>query len=313
MEVFGSKNGKLCRKILLEKSFRFVTETDKDIYMDFEVVLAIIFASLAAIAVIWVCLWLFLITPRSCRRKKMEKFKAVKYAHRGLFNSERAENSLSAFKAAVDAGFGIELDVRLTSDGKLVVFHDPTLTRVCGVEGKVREHTAEELAGLSLSGTGEGVPTLAEVLALVDGAVPLLIEMKQDPGESGVGEALAEEIKGYNGPYIVESFNPMALRALKKCRPDVLLGMLSMEYSKDERYKGKMLYTLLEKLMMNFLARPDFISYDHRGYKVPALRFVRRVFGTPLLAWTIKSFSEEQDAVCHGFDTVIFEGYIPEK
>lgn len=281
--------------------------------MDIKIVLAIVFACVAALAVILVCFWLFLITPRSCRKAKMESFKTVKFAHRGLFDSEKAENSMSAFRAAKEAGFGIELDVHLSSDGRLVVFHDATLNRVCGVEGRVSEHTAEELAALSLSGTAEGIPTLASVLELIDGTVPLLIEIKQDSGVSGVGEALVKELQGYNGPFIIESFNPMALKAVRKLRPDYLLGILSMEYSKDERYKGKLLYTLLEKLMMNFLARPDFISYDHKGYKVPSLRFLRKVFGTPLLTWTIKSQKEEEAAISHGFDTVIFEGYIPEK
>lgn len=281
--------------------------------MDIKIVLAIVFASLFALVLIVFAVWLFMITPRTRYGREMEKFKRVKYAHRGLFDKDKAENSMSAFKAARDAGFGIELDVRLCADGSLVVFHDATLLRVCGVEGKVIDRTASELAALSLSGTGEGVPTFAEVLKLIDGAVPLLIEMKQEPGESGVAEALVKELAGYNGPFIVESFNPLALKALKKLNPAILRGMLSTEYTKDERYKGKVLYALLERLMLNFFARPDFISYDHKGYGVPNLRFIRRVFGTALLTWTIKSPEEEAAAISHGFDTVIFEGYIPEK
>ena len=110
----------------------------------------------------------------------MERYKSVKFAHRGLHDGGRAENSLSAFSAAVAKGYGIELDVRLCKSGELVVFHDPTLNRVCGVDGRVIDMTAEELSRVSLSGTGEGVPTFAKVLQTVGGAVPLLIEIKME-------------------------------------------------------------------------------------------------------------------------------------
>ena len=281
--------------------------------MDIKIVLAIVFACVLALALIGVCLWLYMITPSTRRKEEMKKYKSAKYAHRGLFNSESAENSMSAFKAARDAGFGIELDVRLSKDGKLVVFHDETLNRVCGVDGKVKDFTAEELSKLSLSDTGEGVPAFKELLALIDGRVPLIIEMKQEVGESGVAEALKRELEGYSGPYVAESFNPYALKSLRKCAPEILRGMLSMEYSKTEKFGGKIVYTLLEKLLLNFIARPDFIAYDHTGYRVSALGTVKRLFDTTLVAWTVKSPEEEKAAYDHGFDAVIFEGYIPES
>ena len=276
----------------------------------FAIVLTVVSALLLAVLL----LGLYMIYPGSCkRRREMEKYRTVKYAHRGLHDKDKAENSMSAFRAAKEHGFGIELDVRLSKDGELVVFHDDDLTRVVGKEGNVKEFTAEELGKMSLLGTSDGIPTLREVLELIDGSVPLLIELKCLINESGVAEKFVEVIEGYKGDFVVESFNPMELRKLKKMRPDILRGILSMEYTKDERYKGKFLMALSEKLMLNFLMRPDFISYDHQGYKVHNLRLIRRSFGTPLMAWTVKSLEEEKMAVSHGFDTVIFEGYIPEK
>ena len=265
-----------------------------------------------SVMLLWALIGLYMICPAK-RRDQMQKYKRVKYAHRGFHGDGRAENSMSAFAAAKELGFGIELDVRLSKDGELVVFHDADLTRVAGIDGKVIDFTAEELSKMSLSGTADGIPTLREVLELIDGAVPLLIEVKMAGDESGIAEKLVEVIEGYKGDFIVESFNPFALKTVKRARPDIMLGMLSMEYTKDERYRGKLLYKLLQNLQLNFLVRPDFIAYDKNGYSVPNLRFIRKTFGTPLLAWTIKSQKEEDEAISHGFDSVIFEGYIPEK
>ena len=272
----------------------------------------IVLIVLSSLALLGVGLWFYMIWP-SKPRPEMDKYKSVKYAHRGLHDSEKAENSMSAFAAAKEKGFGIELDIRLSKDGELVVFHDETLTRVAGREGKVIDFTAEELAGMSLNGTADGIPTLRSVLDLIDGSVPLLIEIKMSVSESGVADKFLEVIEGYKGDFIVESFNPAALRKVKKVRPDILRGFLSSEYSKSEKYKGKILYKLLENLALNFMMRPDFIAYDKRGHAVPTLRFIRRNFGTPLIAWTITSAEDEAEAISHGFDTVIFEGYIAEK
>ena len=126
--------------------------------------------------VVIILIYLFLVAPKN--RKEMKEFKSEYYAHRGLHNAERAENSMSAFKASVAGGWGIELDIRLSKDGKLVVFHDDTLDRVCGREGKVIDFTADELATFKLKGTEDGVPLFSDVLLLVDGKVPLLIEIK---------------------------------------------------------------------------------------------------------------------------------------
>ncbi len=253
-------------------------------------------------------IYLFLVAPKN--RKEMSKHKNNLYAHRGLHNDERAENSMSAFRAAVDAGYGIELDIRLSKDGKLVVFHDDTLDRVCGREGKVVDFTSEELASFSLRGTSDGVPLFSDVLALVDGKVPLLVEIKEDPGNSAVSLAACEMLRGYKGEYIVESFNPLSLVTVKKNMPEVCRGILSHRYYEYEQYK-KPLYFLLQALLLNFLCRPAFIAYDHRHASAFSLRFCRAMFGVPTMAWTVRSAEEEHEARKAGFDGIIFENYLP--
>lgn len=254
--------------------------------------------------------YLILIAPSRPRVPK--ELSSVKYAHRGLHGDGKAENSLSAFRAARDAGFGIELDVRLSSDGVLMVFHDDTLDRVCGVSGRVDSFTAEELSKIKLSGTEDTVPTFAEVLSLVGGAVPILVEIKEDAGNSRVSTATAEMLEGYSGAYLVQSFNPMSLANFRKHSPLVLRGILSHRYYKEEKYR-KPLYFLLQCLLFNRLCRPSFISYDHRDCGNLSLKLAQKLFGATTFAWTVRSQDEANLAKKHGFDTIIFEGFIPEK
>ena len=253
-------------------------------------------------------IYLFLIAPKN--KREMNKFKTVMYAHRGLHNEERAENSMSAFKAAVDGGFGIELDIRLSKDGKLVVFHDDTLDRVCGREGRVIDFTADELATFKLSGTNDGIPLFSDVLSLVDGKIPLLVEIKENAGDSTVSHATCEILKGYKGEFIIESFNPMSLKVVKENYPEIPRGILSHRYYDYEKSR-KPLFFLLQSLLLNFLCRPAFIAYDHRHADAFGLRFIRAFFKVPTIAWTVRSAEEEKAARKNGFDGIIFENYIP--
>ena len=253
-------------------------------------------------------LYLFLIAPKN--KKEMNKFKTVMYAHRGLHNDERAENSMSAFKAAVDGGYGIELDIRLSKDGKLVVFHDDTLDRVCGREGKVIDFIADELATFKLSGTNDGIPLFSDVLSLVDGKIPLLVEIKENAGDSTVSHAACEMLKGYKGEFIIESFNPMSLKVVKDEYPEIPRGILSHRYFEYEKSR-KPLFFLLQSLLLNFLCRPAFIAYDHRHADAFGLRFVRAFFKVPTIAWTVRSAEDEAIARKNGFDGIIFENYLP--
>ncbi len=253
--------------------------------------------------------YLVLIAPG--RKNGIEKYAHVKFAHRGLHGEGRAENSLSAFRAAVEAGYGIELDVRLSKDGVLVVFHDDTLDRVTGVKGRVDEYTAEDLGKISLSGSGDTVPLFSEVLEAVDGRVPLLVEIKEDPDTSAVSEAVADILASYKGEYIVESFNPLSLARVAKRLPKTARGILSHRYYAYDPYR-KPLYFLLQTLLLNRICRPAFIAYDHRHAKSLSLRLAR-MMGAVTFAWTVSSADEEAQAYKNGFDSVIFENYRPEK
>ena len=258
---------------------------------------------------ILLAVWLFLIAPKN--REEMGKFKSVHYAHRGLHNAERAENSMSAFKAAVDGGWGIELDIRLSKDGKLVVFHDDTLNRVCGREGKVIDFTADELATFKLNGTEDGIPLFEDVLKMVDGRIPLLVEIKEDAGDNKVSLAACKMLDSYKGEFIVESFNPLSLKTVRENRPSIVRGILSQRYYEYEQYK-KPLYFLLQSLLLNVACRPAFIAFDHKhAPRSFALKLCRKLFGVPTLAWTVRSQEEEDAAFKNGFDGIIFENYIP--
>ena len=260
-------------------------------------------------AVLGFLLYLVLIAPG--KKNGIEKYRGVKFAHRGLHQDGVAENSMSAFLAAVEAGYGIELDVRLSKDGKLVVFHDDTLNRVVGRDGKVKDFDADELCTMRLSGTEDTIPLFSEVLKAVGGRVPLLVEIKEDPGTSAVSKAAVAALAEYKGDYVIESFNPLSLHTVAKKAPKVARGILSHRYYAYEEYR-KPLYFLLQTLLFNRICSPAFIAYDHRHAKCLSLRLARRM-GALTFAWTVRSAQEEKEAYKNGFDGIIFENYRPEK
>ena len=268
----------------------------------------IVSLSVIAFLLLSFCVYLFLIKTE--RREGMESLLLRRYAHRGLHNGTRAENSLSAFKAAVDAGYGIELDVRLSSDGELVVFHDDTLERVTDREGRVDSYTAKELSEIKLCDTGDGIPTFREVLELVDGKVPLLVELKEDAGKYGVTEKACEMLREYNGEYMIESFNPLALGRVRKLLPGTCRGILSQSFLKEKKYRTPT-HFLLEILALNVVCRPHFVAFNIEHSGNAALRLTRRIFGVPTLAWTVRSEEQERKATQDGFVTTIFEGHEP--
>lgn len=270
----------------------------------------VVFIIIGAVLLLLFSLYLFAIGTK--RSKAIKNFAKHRYAHRGLHSDTVAENSMSAFRLAVEHGYGIELDVRLSKDKQLVVFHDDTLKRVTGKEGRVDEFTAEELGAFTLSGTEDTVPLLDDVLNLVCGQVPLLVEIKEDAGNSEVSRLAAERLATYKGEFIVESFNPLSLRNFKKILGGVELGILSHKYLAYEPYR-KPLYFLLQCLLFNFLCRPSFVAYDHRHFRSPSLFLTRIFFGTVTFAWTVRNEEEEKMARKHDFTGIIFEGYIPKQ
>jgi len=259
------------------------------------------------ILAVFIIIYLFLITPR-LKKRVDKRFLTAKYAHRGLHGEGAPENSMKAFELAAQNGYGIELDVRFSKDKKLVVFHDATLKRVCGIDGRVCDKSADELSGISLLKTDQCVPTFEEVLSLIDGKVPLLVEIKQDPGEGDVASAVCDMLKDYKGDLLIESFNPLALSVVKKRLPSVCRGLLCDRFTTQKKYK-KPLYYILQAALLNFLCKPDFIAYNHAAKRGFSLWIVKNVFKTPFVAWTARSAKEEESARKSGYQTVIFENY----
>lgn len=253
---------------------------------------------------------LFLIFPSTRRHPDRRLLSGLYIAHRGLHDlvENTPENSLAAFRAACDNGFAIENDIHLTADGEVVVFHDDTTLRMCGVDRKVEEMTLAELKELRLLDTDEQIPTLKECLALVNGKVPLLIEFKSVGGNSdSLCTAANEILKDYKGKYIIQSFYPPVVAWYRKNRPDICRGQLSEVFSK----KRPQYYKLLSCLLSNVIARPDFVSYNfkHEGF------FFRRLcvlLGAMSVGWTFRS-KEEVESVKDRFETYIFENFLPDK
>lgn len=264
------------------------------------------------IILILLLLYLFAIAPRITKRPDYSSLLGRYYAHRGLHDNTSAapENSMAAFQKAIAAGYGMELDVQLTKDRIPVVFHDESLLRVCGVAGNVRDYTYMELQRFPLFGTAERIPLFSEFLALVDGQVPLIVEIKIHEDADEVCSAVDALLREYCGPYCVESFHPMAMRWYRRCRPEVLRGQLSTNHSKPGKRENPGQWAV-HYLLTNCLCRPDFIAYDHR-HKNNLSRLVCKTLFRPLnVTWTVKS-QAELDACRRDFDLFIFEGFIPQ-
>ena len=256
-------------------------------------------------------IWLFLIAPKA-RKKAVAPFLRP-YAHRGLWGDGVPENSLAAFRAAAEAGFAIELDVQLAADGTVMVFHDYTLDRVCGIPGNVADRTAAELQNIPLNGVeNECIPTFKQVLDAVDGRVPLLIELKGESGNTALVPRVLEELKGYGGTWCMESFNPLLLRAVKKQAPEVVIGLLSTDLIKEKRSGNKLLNFLLSALWLTFLCRPAFHAWDGRYPRRLGLRAGLRLFGAASVVYTVRDEAAYRAYLAKGIYP-IFEGFLPEN
>ena len=260
------------------------------------------------IALLLVAVYLFMICPRISNKPDRTPFYGVHYAHRGLFDNEgdAPENSLKAIKKAVAAGYGIEFDVQLSKDDIPVVFHDASLKRICGIDGKVWEYTLEELQQMKLAKSEETIPTFADVLAAVDGKVPLIIEYKMDRVDTKVCVLGNELLKDYKGTYCVESFHPFAVKWYRENRPEIMRGQLSEDYAKDG--KRKLYLWIMTQLLTNFMTRPDFIAYNHRDAENLSRRLCRKM-GSLAVTYTIKNQEQYEKAKPH-FDLFIFDSFI---
>ncbi len=230
-------------------------------------------------------------------------------AHKGLYDHQSPENSMSAFKKAIDNNYIIECDVRLISDGTVVVFHDEQLSRMTNRDGYVKNLTKETLVDYKLLDSDESIPTLEQVLELVDGKVGILIDLKDTQIRVGqLEKAVCKLIRHYKGDVAVQSFNPLSLEWFAKHLPNVLRGQISC-FFKGREYKGVSFIRkcLLKRMKFNKRSKPNFISYDIND--LPN-RFVKKYKGLPLIGWTVTS-QEQYRKAFSDVDNIIFEGFVP--
>lgn len=223
-------------------------------------------------------------------------------AHRGYHDLNRAvwENTLSAFSRAVEAGFSIECDLQYAADAIPVVFHDDDLKRLCGIEGDVRQRTAGELGLLPIGGTGDRIPTLRQLLDLVKGRVPLILELKGRNGDDeGFAMAVLDALEGYDGPVALMSFDHWLLKDLTAIGTDRPVG-LTAEGARPENF------AVHEEAMQYGL---DFISY-HYGHLPNAFISHQRDLGKQIITWTVRD-DEARTITALNADQMTFEGFDP--
>ena len=233
-------------------------------------------------------------------------------AHRGLHDNNNPENSMGAFHAALDLGFPIEMDVRLTKDGQIVVFHDDNLHRMTGANLLVKDCSFEDLSLQRLAGSQERIPLFSDFLKEVNGKVPLLIELKNMPSlnTQDFVKMVVDALKDYQGEYAVQSFQPFYMKAFKAMRPDVPVGILSSAGFSKADFGGSPFWRIkaraLKNMSLNKSIKPAFISYCFSDYPNKATD----KFKGAKLAWTIRSAEDEAYARQYA-DNIIFENYMP--
>lgn len=266
---------------------------------------------IAFIALAVICL-LYLLALRGRRRHPLlRKLRKWKYAHRGLHGEGVPENSMQAFRLAVERGYGIELDVHLLADGNLAVMHDASLKRTAGVDIQLETLTTDQLKDHHLEGTEETIPTFREVLNLVDGKVPLIVEIKAvDNNHAAVTEAVCKMLDSYTGLYCLESFDPRCIRWLKVNRPDLVRGQLAHNSLKEKGLAPLVLRILMTNLLSNFWNVPDFIAYRFCDRNRFSVRLARKFWKLQGVAWTIQTQEDFNAAAAEGW-IPIFEGFKP--
>ena len=258
---------------------------------------------------------LYLLSMMTKRRPKTGFYGSLgdhHYAHRGLhaIGAGIPENSLRAFRLAANNGYGAELDVHLSRDGRLVVMHDASLKRTTGANADIPSVTAQVLDQLTLEGTREKIPYLEEVLPLFQGRGPLLIEIKTDNGNHAeLTEKVTELLSQYPKlDYMIESFDPRVLRWLKKNRPDIVRGQLSCNFFHEEKPMNKLERFVLTNMMFNFLTKPDFIAYRFEDRDCLAPGLCKKLWHSQLFYWVVRT-QEDANQLAEEDDMIIFEGF----
>lgn len=234
------------------------------------------------------------------------------YAHRGLhaISAGIPENSLRAFRLAANNGFGAELDVHMSRDGRLVIMHDENMKRTTGVNANIGAVTTQVLSQLTLEGTKEKVPYLEEVLPLFVGKTPLLIELKSENNNHvELTRKVTNLLKQYPDlDYMIESFDPRVLRWLKKHRPDIVRGQLSCDFFKEPKELNIFQRFFLTNMLFNFLTKPDFIAYKYEDRYGLAPGLCKKIWGSQMFWWVVRS-QDVANELMEQDGMIIFEGF----
>lgn len=247
----------------------------------------------------------FILAPGHATRRQKAPFMGMNFAHRGLHSRDKSvpENSITAFRLAARAGYGVELDVHLSRDGQVLVFHDSTLERVCGVPGRVEDYTFQELQQFRLCGTEERIPLFSEVLEVIRGQGPIILELKDGPNNRELCRKTLALLDNYRGSVCIESFNPLIVAWFRFHARDIVRGQLAMP-AKGYGAMKKPLPFILSHCLMNFIARPQFIAYKIGPQ--PLTVKLAQWLGAMKVGWTSHEPRNEK-----GRDAVIFEFYKP--
>ena len=273
-------------------------------------ILFYILAGISALAMLLAVVYVILIFPAQKKPAVSKRLHKAMYAHRGYHNKEGFvyENTLEAFELAVQKGFGIEFDINLSKDKQPVIMHDDSLKRMCGVDVKISESLYDDIKDININDSDSTIPHLSNVLSVVDGKVPLLIELKTvGDNYCELCEAVFELLDGYNGDFSIESFDPRVLVWLKKHRPSVTRGQLSCFISTKSTHGKRAI--LLRNLMMNFMAKPHFVAYRFKDRSNFSFK-LNKLFGAQIYYWTIKNKNDAKKAISEN-GAIIFEAFDP--
>ena len=253
--------------------------------------------------IILVVLYLLALTGRT-GHKGLRKLRGWGYAHRGLHGNGVPENSMLAFRKALEGGYGIEFDVHLMKDGNLAIIHDSSLKRTAGADVLIEDLTVEDLENYRLEGTDEKIPLFSELLDLYAGKAPLIIELKAHGNHAELSKAVCDAMEGYKGVYCMESFDPRVVQWLRKNRPEIIRGQLAENFLKVKQNPLNIVIKfIMTNHLMNFLTMPDFVAYKFADRNTLGTRICRKFWKLQGVSWTIRS---QED-----FDTAVREGLLP--
>lgn len=264
------------------------------------------------VLIVLICILYILSTICRIGEDRMDAFRGWNYTHRGLHGNGVPENSMAAFRRAREKNYGIEFDVHLLADGDLGVMHESNMIRTTGREGRIEDLTAAQLSEYFLENTMQTIPEFGQVLQLIDGRVPLIVELKPvGNNHAQLCEKTCSMLDGYNGSYCVESFDPRCVYWLRKNRPDIVRGQITENFlNKKESKLPWVLKFMLTNLMFNFLTLPDFVAYQYADRRTLSDQIVRKLWKTTSVTWTLKNKREFQTAVAE--DRIpIFENFEP--